>query len=402
MSAVHPFPLLLLTPSTAAALFTGGIMAATSGVGWLPTLTIAVLVAAGAGGLAWWLLRCRILAPLDAIAADLGRLAEDGNLTRRLRTGGLPAVAAVAAWINQMTTNYGSLLSDARQLAQESTIAAQAAAQAASAVTRHADEGRTHSRTMSTATDTLSGRLATLSERAGRLHNGLEALRATRLRDDPARRALDDGLLALRKAGERSHATTARNVECVGNLGTAAAEVAKVLTVIQDIASRTNMLALNATIEAARAGEAGRGFAVVATEVKELARKTAEATSAIEQRIQGIADAAQATTAGIAEYEAITASVAEVSARLVAHQDERRQDIAALEAIVGELASHLEGSSEHAQAVARDSEVTAKTVTSLESLASQMQRCAAELQASTDGLAARSQDVLGKLSFLQV
>jgi methyl-accepting chemotaxis protein len=55
---------------------------------------------------------------------------------------------------------------------------------------------------------------------------------------------------------------------------------------IYDVTNETEMLAMNASIEAAKAGEFGKGFSVVANEIRELAEKSQDSVSDIDEKIK--------------------------------------------------------------------------------------------------------------------
>ena len=70
-------------------------------------------------------------------------------------------------------------------------------------------------------------------------------------------------------------------------LNSASAQIGGLLSVIRDIAEKTNLLALNASIEA-RALATWERFAVVANEVKAMASQTSKATQDIDNYVQTI------------------------------------------------------------------------------------------------------------------
>jgi methyl-accepting chemotaxis protein len=76
-------------------------------------------------------------------------------------------------------------------------------------------------------------------------------------------------------------------------MGKRTSDITSIVDTINRIAERTNLLSLNASIEAARAGDAGRGFAVVAEEIRNLADRSAKATSDIAAIIKALQEVSQ-------------------------------------------------------------------------------------------------------------
>jgi methyl-accepting chemotaxis protein len=88
-------------------------------------------------------------------------------------------------------------------------------------------------------------------------------------------------------------------------------------SVMENIASQTNLLSMNAAIEAAHAGDAGKGFAVVADEIRKLAESSSEQSKTIGAVLKKIKESidtiSKSTENVIARFEAIDANVKTVS-----------------------------------------------------------------------------------------
>ena len=93
--------------------------------------------------------------------------------------------------------------------------------------------------------------------------------------------------------------------------------ILEINSVMENIASQTNLLSMNAAIEAAHAGEAGKGFAVVADEIRKLAESSGEQSKTISTVLKRIKESidkiSKSTDEVLNKFVAIDAGVKTVS-----------------------------------------------------------------------------------------
>jgi methyl-accepting chemotaxis protein len=95
------------------------------------------------------------------------------------------------------------------------------------------------------------------------------------------------------KIAQKSSDDARESGVAVGQAVEAMKDIARKISIIEEIARQTNLLALNAAIEAARAGEHGKGFAVVASEVRKLAERSQSAAAEINELSKTSVDVAE-------------------------------------------------------------------------------------------------------------
>ena len=145
---------------------------------------------------------------------------------------------------------------------------------------------RSGSEQITQGSDDLSQRTSEQASALEETSASMEEMTATVKQNADNARQAEQLAQAARETADKGGVVTQRAVAAMQAINQSSAQIAEIITVIDEIAFQTNLLALNAAIEAARAGEHGRGFAVVAAEVRNLAQRSATAAKEIKGLIQ--------------------------------------------------------------------------------------------------------------------
>jgi len=202
----------------------------------------------------------------QAVVTQVGhtvRKMTEGDFTVALT--GLPeAYAALEADLETMRKKVSGALGAVSQTSRAVDTGAQEIREASDDLARRTEQQAASLEEASASITTLAGTVGTTAEEATHLHS-----------------AVQDAHGDARQGG----GVLEEAVQAMNDIHRSAAEIGKIIAVIDGIAFQTNLLALNAGVEAARAGDAGRGFAVVANEVRALAQRSAEAALDIKKLI---------------------------------------------------------------------------------------------------------------------
>ncbi|MDO6720628.1 HAMP domain-containing methyl-accepting chemotaxis protein [Psychrosphaera sp. 1_MG-2023] len=208
-----------------------------------------------------------------------------GNLKQRLKVSVLPndETGQLGRWVNSFIDSLDSTVGKVIQVSDEVKEAKTVLIQKQDEFSLNANQVLQEMQQLLDQLEMQLGNIQNATQEVVQIRSGLESAAEQSVNQFKTVQTQTD---EIRGSIEQSTST-------IQDLNNHANNVGSVVGMISQVADQTNLLALNAAIEAARAGEQGRGFAVVADEVRNLARRTGEATAEISILVTNIQENAK-------------------------------------------------------------------------------------------------------------
>lgn len=177
-----------------------------------------------------------------------------------------------------------------------------------------------------------------------------------------------DSSRQMEQMATKSASDAGESGKAVGETVRAMRSIAERISIVEEIAYRTNLLALNAAIEAARAGDHGRGFAVVASAVRKLAERSQEAAKEIRGFAASSIEVAERSGKLLAELVPVSEATARLVREVAISSSEQSTSVSSIGKVVGHVDQVTQRNASAAEELASTAEELASQAEALDQL----------------------------------